>query len=304
MDKTLRLLTGCTAAGKTALALEWAERFGAEILSCDSMLFYRGMTIGTAKPTPEEQARVPHHMIDLVAAGETFSVGRYVPLARDAVEEILGRGKRILVVGGSGFYLKSFFEPVVDEVAVDAGTRERVMRVKREGGLKRMTEELLRLNPEGVGTLDLANPKRVARALERCWASGRTLLELQAAFRRQPIPFAGFDKRVTVLDRHPAELNRRIETRARQMIERGLIDEVRRLREAGIERNPAAARAIGYRETLAWLDAPNPGSTEDLVAEIAANTRKLVKKQRTWFRGQLSEARWLSGEEASAEVLF
>ncbi len=301
MEKVLYILTGCTAAGKTAIALELAVRHRMEVVSCDSMLFYRGMDIGTAKPSPTEMERVPHHLIDLVPVDETFSVGRYVPLAQQAVDQILSRGKRPLVVGGSGFYLKSFLEPVVDELEVGPAVRDRVAELERTGGLQALTGELLRLNPRGLGTLDPKNPRRVARALERCLASGRSLAEIEADFRALPPPFPGFEKRVCVLDRDSVELELRIDRRAREMVEGGLIEEVRRLREQGIECNPAAARAIGYRETLAWLDDPRRCSKEDLAARIAADTRGLVRKQRTWFRGQLQGARRaMAGEEATS----
>src|SRR5262245_12827383 len=123
MPPPLFVLTGCTAVGKTELALCWAEAFRAEILSADSLLFYRGMDLGTAKPTAAERARVPHHLIDILGLGERMDVARYVELARRAAEEIVSRGRRVLVVGGSGFYLKSFFSPVTDQVAVPAEIR-------------------------------------------------------------------------------------------------------------------------------------------------------------------------------------
>ncbi len=304
MEKTLYLLTGCTAAGKTELALEWAERFGGEVISCDSMLVYRGMEIGTAKPTARDRSRVPHHLIDLVPVDEPFSVGRYLPLARRAVDDVVARGRRPLVVGGSGFYLAGFLESVVDDVEVDAATRRRVREVERSGGADGLVEALRRVNPGGLPPMDLKNPRRVARALERCWASGKSLEQLEAAFRRRPSPYPDFVKKVCVLDRSREELERRIEVRARRMVESGLVEEVRRLRDEGITRNPPAARAIGYRETLAWLDNPDLESPEALIAAIAANTRKLVKKQRTWFRGRLPRARRVDAGAAGVDALF
>lgn len=275
------MLTGPTAVGKTDWALRWAERYGAEIVSCDSLLFYRGMDLGTAKPTPAERARVPHHLIDICAVTERTSVADYVARARRAVEEISSRGRRVLVTGGSGFYLKAFFGPVADEIDVPAEVRLAVASLSVEAAVQRLRA----LNPAGLGGLDVDNPRRVARALERCLASGRTLAELQAAFARQRAPFADFAVELTRLDREPAELNARIEARVAAMLREGLVAEVRRLRPAGLESNPSAAKAIGYRETLAMLDGALPAA--QLAAEIAKNTRALVKKQRTWFRTQL-----------------
>lgn len=275
------MLTGPTAVGKTEWALRWAERHGAEIVSCDSLLFYRGMDIGTAKPTPQEQARVRHHLIDVCEVTERIDIARYVRLARVAVEDIVGRGRQVLVTGGSGFYLKAFFAPVADEVAVPAEVQAEVASLS----VQEAVERLRRMNPQGLGTLDVANPRRVIRALERCIASGRTLAELAAAFARQRPAFADFEVALTVLEREPKALETRIEARVKAMLEAGLVEEVRRLRAAGLERNPSAAKAIGYREVLARLD--GTVAEGDLAAEIARNTRALVKKQRTWFRTQV-----------------
>ena len=295
----LHVLTGPTAVGKTEWALRWAERHNAEIVSCDSLLFYRGMDIGTAKPTAAERARVPHHLIDFCEASEQASVTDYVARARAAVGEIAARGRAVLVTGGSGFYLKAFFAPVADEVAVAPAVRERVRALPLPEALM----ELRALNPAGLGALDVANPRRVSRALERCLASGRTLAELAAEFARQRAPFADYRVLLARLEREPADLEQRIELRVTAMLRDGLVDEVRRLRAAGFERNPSAAGAIGYREVLAMLDGKLPEA--ELAAAIAANTRALVKKQRTWFRTQLPPHRVWSAESLRGdEELF
>lgn len=290
MKPVLHILTGPTAVGKTEWALRWAERARAEIVSCDSLLFYRGMDIGTAKPTPAERARVPHHLIDLCAVDERMDVMVYLARARQAVTEILTRGSAVLVAGGSGFYLKSFLAPVADAIEVPEETRATVAAMSPEEALARLRA----LNPAGLGALDTANPRRVVRALERCLASGREVRELAAEFARQPAPFADFRIEVCELERSLADLAARIERRVEVMLKAGLIEEVRRLRSAGLERNPSAARAIGYREVLACLDGRLPESA--LAAEIAKNTRALVKKQRTWFRTQLPPHRIVSAE--------
>ena len=284
------MLTGPTAVGKTEWALRWAERHGAEIVSCDSLLFYRGMDIGTAKPTVAERVRVPHHLIDICDVTERMDVTRYVVRARTVVEEIHARGWRVLVTGGSGFYLKAFFSAVADDVAVPQPVRAEVGELSRDAALARLRA----LNPAGLGALDVANPRRVTRALERCLASGRTLAELAAEFARQPPPFADFRVELTRLEREPADLAQRIGQRVATMLRAGLIDEVRALRAAGFERNPSAAGAIGYREVLAVLDGRLAESA--LSDEIAKNTRALVKKQRTWFRTQLPPHRELRAE--------
>lgn len=290
MKPVLHVLTGPTAVGKTEWALRWAEREGAEIVSCDSLLFYRGMDIGTAKPTAAERARVPHHLIDLCAVDERMDVTAYLARARLAVAEIERRGRAVLVTGGSGFYLKSFLAPVADAIEVPEETRAAVAAMMPDAALARLRE----LNPAGLGTLDTANPRRVVRALERCLASGRELRELAAEFARQPAPFAEHRIEVCELERPSAELAARIERRVAAMLSAGLVDEVRRLRSEGLERNPSAARAIGYREVLACLDGRLPEAA--LAGEIAKNTRALVKKQRTWFRTQLPPHRVIAAE--------
>ena len=283
----LHVVTGCTATGKTEWALRWAERQGAEIVSCDSLLFYRGLDLGTAKPSRAERARVPHHLIDVCAVTEPMNVASYAQLARLVVREIAGRGRAVLVAGGSGFYLKSFFAALVDEVEVPAEVRTRVQGLLETGGLPALAEELRRLNPAepDLGGIDLANPRRVVRALERCLASGRPLRALAEAFARLPAPFADWEKEITLLERPAEELEQRIRERTAAMVRAGLVEEVRALRAAGLEQNPSAANAIGYREVLALLDGRL--APADLEAEIAKNTRALVKKQRTWFRTQL-----------------
>jgi tRNA dimethylallyltransferase len=304
MSRILYVLTGPTAVGKTALALDWAEANGAEILSCDASLFYRGMDIGTAKPSLAERARVPHHLIDICAVPDRMDVAKYVELARPAAEGIAARGRRILVTGGSGFYLKAFFGPVADEVAVPPELRSEIEAKLAREGLEALLAELRALNPAGLGGLDIQNPRRVTRALERCRASGRTLAELFADFAARPGPFADWEVKAVRLDRESEELRGRIVKRVDVMLHAGLVDEVRRLRAEGLEANPSAASAIGYRETLAMLRGELPQA--ELAPAIALNTWALVRKQRTWVRTQLpsDKVRVLSAAEARVDGLF
>ncbi len=281
----LYILTGPTAVGKTELALRWAESNRAEIVSCDSLLFYRGMDIGTAKPSADEQVRVRHHLIDICEVNERVNVMDYVARAKAAALDIHARGRSVLVTGGSGFYLSAFFRPVGDNVAVSDELRAHVATRLATEGLATLVEDLRGLNPEGLGALDLANPRRVLRALERCRASGRTLAALAEDFAHLPGPFADWNVHLTRLDASPVDLAGRIEQRVHAMLSRGLVAEVKGLLERGLLTNPSAARAIGYRETIAALRGELP--LAQLEAEIIQNTRQLVKKQRTWFRTQL-----------------
>ncbi len=283
----LHIITGPTAVGKTEYALSYAERHDAEIVSCDASLFYRGMDIGTAKPSPAELARVPHHMIDICEVDQPYDIVEFDRDARVAVCSIMLCGKSVVVTGGSGFYLKSFLAPVIDEVEVSDEVRREVAGIYEAAGLEGLLQALHVRSPEGIGNLDTMNPRRVLRALERCMASGKSLPVLQAEFAARPEPYADFDKKLILLERDPDELKSRVAQRAEQMIAGGLIEEVERLRARGIERNPSAASAIGYRETLAYLNGEI--TREALLPLIVQDTNRLVKKQRTWFRTQIRE---------------
>lgn len=287
--RVLHVLTGCTAVGKTEWAMRWAEANSAEIISCDSLLFYRGMDVGTAKPTAAERDRVPHHLIDIRDVNEPMNVALYASMAREAAEDIAARGRAVLVAGGSGFYLKSFFAPIADAVDVPVGIRAQVAAAQESGGLAGLVGELSRLNPGGIEGLDTANPRRVAAALGRCLASGLTLAELSSQFAQALPPFPGWQVRLVRLERSGPDLEARIAARVDAMLRLGLVDEVLRLLRAGLRSNPSAARAIGYRETIEVLDGRAP--MEGLAASIAKDTRALVKKQRTWFRTQLPDHR-------------
>ncbi len=285
VTRTLHIIAGPTAVGKTEYTLRLAERLDAEIVSCDASQVYRGMDIGTAKPSSDERGRVPHHLIDVCDVDEPFDVVRFDALARRAVEDICARRKGVIVAGGSGFYLKSFLVPVIDTVKVDPQVRADVGSLYEAEGRAGLLDALERLNPGGLEGLDIRNPRRLQRALERCIASGRTLRELRLEFEARPEPYAEFEKSLTLLDRSRDVLEGRIRQRTRAMLEAGLVQEVERLCSRGLERNPSAAAAIGYRETLAYL---RGGLSRDALPEqIVANTLRLVKKQRTWFRTQI-----------------
>ncbi len=287
MTKTLHIITGPTAVGKTEYALGYAEAHNGEIVSCDASLIYRGMDIGTAKPSKEELARVPHHMIDLCAVDEPYDIVAFDRDVRVAVNEILARGKLAVVTGGSGFYLKSFFAPVIDTIMVSGEVRMYVAGLYQKGGLKGLLAALGEKSPEGFGKLDSKNPRRVLRALERCIASGKSLPKLQAEFEARPEPYGDFEKHFVLLERDPVALKERVVLRAGKMIDAGLIEEVEDLLAKGLERNPSAASAIGYHETIAFLKGELPEA--ELLPKIIQNTMQLVKKQRTWFRTQIRE---------------
>jgi tRNA dimethylallyltransferase len=284
---TLHIITGATAVGKTNYALDYAEALDAEIISCDASLFYRGMDIGTAKPTQEELARIPHHCVDLNPVNESFDISRFDRLAQNTVVDILNRGKSVVITGGSGFYLKSFFEPVVDTIEVSDAIRAESESIFANYGLRGLLDRLNAVSPEGLGNLDTLNPRRVQRALERCLASKKSLPVLQKEFAERPKPYASLKKHFILLERDAEELKNRLIMRAESMLESGLIEEVKALLKNGIEENPNAANAIGYRESIAFLKGEI--KEEELLPLIIKNTNGLVKKQKTWFRTQLPD---------------
>jgi tRNA dimethylallyltransferase len=280
----IHVLTGPTAVGKTETALRWAEQNDAEIISCDSVCVYRGMDIGSAKPTPEEQRRVRHHGLDLVDPAERYSVSQYVDLARAAIAAAHGRGKRVLVTGGSGFYLAAFFGPVTDELEIPQAITDEVRSLQRQG----LAALLLRLRelegPKLPEWLDLQNPIRVAKALERRLASGRTLDSLRDEFLTRRGPFADHPVTFELLERPDAELKARIAARTDLMLRTGIIEESARLLAMNLDPELTSSRAVGYRAVMDWLEGGKRVAMSGLAERINLDTWALVRKQRKWFR--------------------
>lgn len=287
MSGDLLFIVGPTASGKTALSLEMAEYLGADILSCDSLCFYKGMDIGTAKPTIEEQSRVRHHGIDLVFVRHVYSVGNYIEYCKGIIEKAKLEKKPLVITGGSGFYLKSFFSSVTDGVVVSEEILAVVEEIKQNSGLAGLVGRLKEISggSGGIGDLDMWNCRRVEKALARCLAANKSHIELEYIFREQPEPYKDLRKRVVLIERDKEELKKRNLLRVEHMMKNGLVDEVARLRQEGLEENVSARRAIGYRETLAYLD--NEMDYETLVATIWRNTNQLMRKQRAWFKNQI-----------------
>jgi tRNA dimethylallyltransferase len=280
----IHVLTGPTAVGKTETALRWAERHDAEIISCDSVCVYRGMDIGSAKPTPEEQRRIPHHGLDLADPSERYSVSQYLGMAGAAIAGAQARGKRILVTGGSGFYLAAFFGPVTDELAIPQAVADEVRTLHRQG----LASLLLRLKevegPRLPDWLDAQNPIRVAKALERRLSSGRPLDALRDEFQSRRGPFADHPVTFELLERPDDELKRRIAARTDQMLRTGMIEESERLLAMNLDPELTSSRAVGYRAVMDWLEGGKRVAMSGLAERINLDTWALVRKQRKWFR--------------------
>jgi len=280
----VHVLTGPTAVGKTETALRWAEQHDAEIISCDSVCVYRGMDIGSAKPSAEEQKRVRHHGLDLVEPSERYSVSQYVDMARTAIASAHARGKRVLVTGGSGFYLAAFFGPVTDELEIPQAITDEVRTLQRRG-LGAMLIRLREVEGQNLPDwLDAQNPIRIAKALERRLASGRTLDSLRDEFLTRRGPFADHPVTCELLERPDDELKARIASRTTTMLRDGIIEESARLLALNLDPELTSSRAVGYRAVMDWLEGGKRVAASGLAERINLDTWALVRKQRKWFR--------------------
>lgn len=278
--KKLICITGPTASGKTALSVALAQKLDTEIISSDSMQIYRGMDIGTAKPTPEEQKAVPHHMIDILEPGESFSVARYIELADACAEKLLAVGKIPIVVGGTGLYLDALIEGSTftgDET--DHSIRQKYEKMAEEQGNLAVHACLAAVDPQAAERLHPNNRKRVIRALEVFEQTGMTLDAWNAGNKR-PLPKYTAIK----IGLRPTEretLYQRIDQRVDQMMENGLLEEAQRLFDSG-QLTGTAAQAIGYKELLDFFEGTCP--LEVCVETLKHRTRNYAKRQLTWLR--------------------
>ncbi len=291
-NKKIRILAlvGPTASGKTALSLFLAELFSGEIISCDSMQIYRGMDIGTAKPSVREMRGIPHHMIDVADPEDDFSVADYVRLAGEAVSGIVSRGHLPVFCGGTGLYLDSFLRGGgLCETGCDPALREALRREAEEHGNKAIHARLAAVDPESAAAIHPNNLRRVIRALEIFETTGKTKSELDRLSR---IPASKYDPVIIGLrfsDR--SELYRRIDQRVDKMLSDGLLEETRRLYLEGVfERSKTAAQAIGYKELLGCIR--GEATISEAAEELKKSTRHYAKRQLTWFEANPA-VRWI-----------
>ncbi len=285
------LLAGPTAVGKTQLALEIAQRLGTEIINCDSMQVYRYMEIGTAKPTPEERALVPHHLLDVADPDEPFDAASYAELARPVIESLQNRGKMPLVVGGTGLYMKVLTRGICPAAPRDPAIREQLRRELEEHGLERLHQELGRVDPEAGRRLHPHDRQRVLRALEVQRLTGIPLSCWQSQHRFQQTIY----RTVKIfLYRDRNVLYERINRRVRQMLEQGLVAEVRRLLAMGYGPELKSMQAVGYKQLAAHLLGACPLASA--VSDMERATRHYARRQLTWFRGD-SEFRWVQADD-------
>ncbi len=292
------VVTGPTASGKSAWAIRLAERFDGEIVNADSMQVYRYMDIGTAKPTPADRARVPHHLLDVVLPDELYSAGRYAIEARAAAALVHGRGRLVLLTGGTGLYVRAFLSGLLGGGGADEALRreleEEHAAAARAGDPHRLHGRLAGLDPEAARRIHPNDLRRVIRALELCLRAGGAASALRVAH-----AFADRPYRVLHLALDPGrdELDRRIDRRCEAMIEGGLLQEVRGLRERGYGPELRSMQSIGYRHLAAVVDGSD--TLVNALASMKTDTRQFARRQRTWLRG-VPEAVWLSPDDGGA----
>lgn len=293
--KKLLVICGATASGKTSLAVECAKRLNGEVISCDALLVYRGLNIGTAKPTREEMGGIEHHLIDVADPTDGFTVHDFERLALDAVADISARGKVPVLCGGTGFYLNAvLFQSGFGNAAADEGVRAKYNAIAAEKGKEYLHGLLQEVDAESAAVLHPNDVKRVVRALEIYELTGKKKSDQQdGRVPRFPYEAFAFD--------YPREvLYERIDRRAAQMFEEGLVEEVRGLL-ASVPENAQCMQAIGYKEVVEWLkNGDNQSTMCDIVQK---NTRNYAKRQLTFFK-KLPNLHWLTPSDAAVEEVI
>jgi tRNA dimethylallyltransferase len=277
-------VAGPTAVGKSEITLALAEQLGGEIISADSMQVYRGLDIGTAKPSPADRARVPHHLIDFCDLTEAFDAAQFIRHAQLAVAEIQSRGRVPVFCGGTGLYFKAFLSGLGEAPSANPELRAELEVVPFEALLRELRER----DPEAYEKIDKQNPRRVIRAVEVIRLTGKKFSEQRAEWKstvQSPESKVFF-----CLTRQPADLHARINARVDEMFSRGLVEETRELLKRGLEQNQTAMQAIGYRQVVEHLRGER--SLAETIEQVKIRTRQFAKRQLTWFRRQL-DPEWI-----------
>lgn len=286
--RPLVLLTGPTAVGKSALAVELAEKIGAEIVSADSMQVYRHMDIGSAKITPQEMAGIPHHLIDVLEPTEEFNVVIFQKMAKEAIQQIYDRGNIPIVAGGTGFYIQAVLYDIdFTQNDEDTAFRRHLEQTAAREGPQVLFEKLKKVDPASCEIIHANNVKRVIRALEFYEKTGRRISEHneEQRARHSPYNFAYF-----VLQDDRDRIYRNIEERVDLMLSQGLVEEVAALRDMGCTKDMVSMQGLGYKEILSYLQGEI--SLEEAVYLIKRDTRHFAKRQMTWFRRE-KEVIWM-----------
>lgn len=274
----LLVIAGPTASGKTRRAVELAERISGEVVSADSQQVYRGFDVGTAKPSAEELSRVPHHLVSVAEPVEQFTAARFAALADEAIAEIARRGRRAIVAGGTGLYLRVLLHGVVEAPAADPQVRARLMKEGRDQGPEALHARLREVDPQSAAVLPVGDLVRVVRALEIYEQTGAPAFAARA---RHGFCVQRYAYRLFVLNPPREELYAAINERTRRMFGSGLLEEVRALVARGLRDCPAM-KSVGYAQALAVLDGRL--TVEEAITDAAQKTRNYAKRQLTWFK--------------------
>ncbi len=290
----LVVLVGPTAVGKTELAAGICRRFGAEVISADSVALYRDLDIGSAKPTAAERRETPHHLVDVADPNHDFSAADFVRLADQAIAEITARGKRVLVAGGTGLYVKALLHGLAPAPPVDQALRASLQRQWEDQGGEALHRRLAQMDPAAAGRIHPADRQRVIRALEVCLQTGRPFSQGQAAHGFQQVRYPHL---MIGLCRERAELFERIELRCRRMFAQGLVDEVRSLLAAGVDPAAKSLGSLGYAQVVKMLagEYDQAGALEETIKR----TKAFAKRQLTWFN-KVPGMNWHHPGEAEA----
>lgn len=283
-EKILKVLEGPTAVGKTAMAIEWAQKFHTEIVSADSRQFYRELNIGVARPSPEELRSVPHHFIACMGIDEYYSVGKFEIDALALLDELFKKHDVVIMAGGSGLYVNALCNGIDDLPDPSPELREELIRRLEEEGIGPLQEQLRQLDPIFYQQIDLRNTARLRRALEVCITSGKPYSSLRTGPRKQ----RPFRMERYALNREKEELNHRINHRVDVMMEQGLLEEARQLHPYA---HLNALQTVGYRELFDYFDGKT--SLEQAVTDIKTHTRRYAKRQLTWLKKQ-PEIQWIT----------
>ncbi len=302
MKREIIVICGPTAVGKTKYAIETALHVNGEVVSCDSMQLYKYMDIGSAKPTPEEQAQVPHHLVDAIDPKEMFSVAKYQILAKAAIEDIFARGKTPVIAGGTGLYLNALlYDMDFSAPPRDEAYREKLYREAEEHGPIYLHEKLKAIDPDAANRIHPNNVKKVVRALEAAEEGNKV-----KDFATQLQPTKDYDVRLIGLTRDRKELYDRINQRVDILVDNGLIEEVRGLLEMGLRESDISMKGIGYKEVIGYLEGQY--DLEEAIRLVKKNTRRYAKRQLTWFR-RYEDMQWFDittyeNDQACLEEIF
>ena len=289
---TVIVICGPTASGKTALSIELAKKINGEIVSADSMQIYKDMDIGSDKITPEETDGIKHYLIDCVSPDERYSVANYKKDAKEAIEEILKKGKAPIIVGGTGLYIDALiYEIEYKDIKINEDYRKKLEKIKEEEGLETLYKKALEIDPEAMKKISPNDYKRITRILEIYEATGKNKTQQEAESRLNEIPY---DYKVFAIDYDREKLYERINKRVDRMLEKGLIDEVKNLLKKYNE-FPTSMQGLGYKEVKQYLDGEL--SKDDMIEKIKQESRRYAKRQFTWFRKN-KQTIWINGQDA------